>query len=87
MCNLYSDIFSRKALIDLNRELSIIDSIGNYEPYRGIFSGYKGRIIRNLHGGWELTEARRSMPPFKPARDGKADLTITNISPMQGLAV
>lgn len=62
MCTLYSMLTNRQALIDLNRELSIIDSIGNLEPQRGIFPDYAAPMIRNWDGGRQLTKARWGMP-------------------------
>ncbi|MDB5528110.1 MAG: hypothetical protein JWR51_1213 [Devosia sp.] len=62
MCTLYGMTSNRQALIDLNRELSILDSIGNLEPQRGIFPDYAAPIIRNWDGGRQLTKARWGMP-------------------------
>jgi putative SOS response-associated peptidase YedK len=62
MCTLYGMTSNRQALIDLNRELSILDSIGNLEPQRGIFPDYAAPIIRNWEGSLQLMRARWGMP-------------------------
>ncbi len=70
MCNLYSHLSNRQAIIDLVglfSDVLIHPSVGNLEPQPGIFPDYPAPIVRNTEAGLELAKVRWGLPSSSQA--------------------
>ncbi len=80
MCNLYSHIGGRDAIIAIARAMRVAENIGNLEPQTGIFPDYAAPIVRNSTDGRELVMVRWGMPsPSFVLKGRKVDAGVTNL--------
>ncbi|GGA60693.1 SOS response-associated peptidase [Pelagibacterium lentulum] len=80
MCNLYSHVSNRQAILQISRAMRATEAVGNLAPQPGIFPDYTAPIVRNNADVRELAMARWGMPSPQFALKGKnRDPGITNI--------
>ena len=56
MCNLYSHISNRQAILEFTKAMEVAEIVGNLEPQTGIFPDYAAPIVRNFGGVRQLTK-------------------------------
>lgn len=62
MCNLYSHISNRQAILEFTKAMEVAEIVGNLEPQTGIFPDYAAPIVRNFGGVRQLTKMRWGLP-------------------------